>query len=154
MKVLFLAVGILAASSTGKGDDDKPGRAAIKEIERQRTTPTVTNVQPLLAEPHVVSIKGVVSNGVRGGWTYDAEYEFFETGAGDGAVTITLDVWSPKNATATKNVEKFATKVEIPDLREKNGRFEIVVKSADGKELGRTFYDVTTPATAETTQGR
>lgn len=145
MKFLILAAGLAAAP--GITTDDEPAPSFVKEIEKQRTTPTVTSVKPLLTEPHVIAIKGVLANGVRGGWTYEAEYELFESEAGDGAVTITLDVWSPKNAIATKNVEKFSTKVEVPDLREKLGKFEIVVKSADGRELGRGFYEVTTPAT-------
>lgn len=150
MTSLILAALLAAATTTtGTAATEKPAPATVKQIEKQRVVPTVMSVKPVLAEPHVIAISGVVANGVRGGWTYEAAYEFFESGVGDGAVTITLDVWSPKGTVATKNVEKFSTKVEIPDLRDKAGKFELVVKSIDGKELGRGIYEVAAPATAE-----
>lgn len=112
------------------------------KVEKLHVTPEVTAVRPLLVEPHVISIAGEVPTSVRGGWTIDAEYDFFESEAGDGAVTITLDVWSPKGRPTTKHAEKFTKEVEVPDLREKPGTFEIIVKSRDGRELGRGTYEV------------
>jgi hypothetical protein len=134
-----LIVSAASANAEPAPSPGPPSKAPVTAAkEKIWSKITVQTIKPTLTARNVFAIRGVHSNGVRGGWTLETSYAFNDQTR---VAQITLAASAPGDSPTTRNTEPVQATVEIKELSDASGKYDVIVVDQSGKELARTVYE-------------
>ncbi|MDQ3365645.1 MAG: hypothetical protein M3680_09470 [Myxococcota bacterium] len=121
-----------------------PNTPTAPTTEKMWSRININAIKPTLSARNVYALRGMHSNGVRGGWTMETSYLINDATK---TIQITVAAHAPKGSRTTRNLDPVDVKVDITELAGAAysgapGKYDVIVVDRDGKELVRTVYEI------------